>query len=271
MNFTAPLECRHISAGYSLPILKNVDLQLNSGELTILIGPNGCGKSTLLKALSNRLALSCGSVLLNSKRIKEWPTKQLAQQLGVLPQHPLAPEELTVKELVSLGRFPYQGLLSGNKKDAYCIEDAMNLAQVSEFANSPIDQLSGGQRQRCWIAMVLAQETDVLLLDEPTSYLDLKVQVELLQLLQQLAKNKQYAIGIVMHELNLAAAFADKLVMMKEGQVQAQGCVQHVFTEANLSRVFDLEAQVVTDAHSGKPFCIPNIKSHSAELALVGS
>jgi iron complex transport system ATP-binding protein len=269
--FRQPLTSHQLTAGYGKPIVHNVDIRLEPGQLTILVGANGCGKSTLLKALARTLVPQQGQVLLYGRDIQHQPSKQVAQQLGLLPQSPIAPENLTVRELVALGRFPYQSFWSNQDQDKSKIAEAMVMANVMALSNVLVDQLSGGQRQRCWIAMALAQDTNVLLLDEPTTYLDLKVQVELMQLLQRLSRDKNCAMAIVMHELNLAAAFADKLVMMKEGRIIQQGQPQDIFTEENLAEVFQLDAQVIIDSHANKPFCIPRVGPKPSAIAMVGS
>ncbi|MDX1635432.1 MAG: ABC transporter ATP-binding protein [Marinobacter sp.] len=239
-------------------VLAGVDFRLEPGKLTILLGPNGCGKSTLLKTMARTLSPDRGQVLLNGQAIHQQSTRTVARRLGLLPQSPAAPDGLTVRELVALGRFPYQSLMrQWSRRDQVAVETAMAQAAVTEFADRPVDQLSGGQRQRCWIAMVLAQETELLLLDEPTTFLDLKVQVDLLELLLSLAHEHGRTLLVVLHDLNLAAAYADTLVMMQAGRICYQGEAEKVFTEASLAEVFDLEARVILDPDSGRPVCLP--------------
>lgn len=253
------LEGIGLSVGYgTTTVLDNVDLAIPTGQITILIGPNGCGKSTLLKAMSRILKPSHGSVLLDGKDIHRLDTKSVAARLGLLPQGPIAPEGLTVRELVAQGRFPHQTLLrQWSRADEDAVNGAMAIAGVTDFADRGVDTLSGGQRQRCWVAMVLAQETDLILLDEPTTFLDLKVQVDLMDLLAGLAHERGRTLVIVLHELSLAAAYADYLVMMKEGQIVSAGTPDEIFTAQRLKQVFDLDAKVLRDPDSGRLVCVP--------------
>ena len=195
------------------------------------------------------------------------PTKEVAKIMGLLPQGPIAPEGLSVKDLVAQGRFPHQSLLNQwSTDDAEAVEWAMDATNIAQFANLPIEHLSGGQRQRAWIAMVLAQDTPILLLDEPTTFLDLKIQVDIMRLLKTIVASQSKTMLIVMHELNVAAAFADYLIMMKDGQIKASGNVVTTFTEINLLTVFDLHARVIHDRESGRPVCIPEI-NHRLEIS----
>lgn len=239
-------------------ILNGIDLEVAPQQVTALLGPNGCGKSTLLKTLARTLTPMQGQVVLDGEAISHQSTRSIAQRLGILPQSPTAPAGLTVKELVALGRFPHRRLWRQNRQaDQAAIDEAMAITDVKRLAERTVDTLSGGQRQRCWIAMVLAQQTDLVLLDEPTTYLDLKVQVDLLSLLTQLAHEQNRTLLVVLHDLNLAAAYADRLVMMRDGQILQQGTPQQVFTADNLRQVFDLEARIIHDPLSGTPICVP--------------
>jgi iron complex transport system ATP-binding protein len=251
-------------AGYDTKrVLNGVDIAVAEGKLTALLGPNGSGKSTLLKTLARTLTPSAGQVYLDGKDIHRRKTRDVARQLGILPQGPIAPEGLSVRQLVTMGRFPHQGLWQKDaQQDARAVNEAMAYTHVTEFAERNVDALSGGQRQRCWIAMVLAQQTDLLLLDEPTTFLDLKVQVDLLELLSRLAHEKGRTLLLVLHDLNLAAAYADHLVMMRDGQIVTSGAPDEVFTAANLKRVFDLDAQVIQDPETGRPVCVPRPAAH---------
>ncbi|MCK0753827.1 ABC transporter ATP-binding protein [Chromohalobacter japonicus] len=251
-----------LCAGYeSRRVLDGVDLTVAEGKLTVLLGANGSGKSTLLKTLARTLIPSAGQVCLDGKDIHRRNTREVAQRLGILPQGPVAPEGLTVRQLVGMGRFPHQRLWRQDaEQDARAIREAMAYADVTEFAERSVDALSGGQRQRCWIAMVLAQETDLILLDEPTTFLDLKVQVDLLELLSRLAHEHGRTLLLVLHDLNLAAAYADQLVMMHEGQIVTRGTPEEVFTATNLKHVFDLDAHVLEDPETGSPICVPHKK-----------
>ncbi|ERL51929.1 ABC transporter ATP-binding protein [Halomonas huangheensis] len=248
-----------LHAGYeSRHVLDNVDLSIAEGKVTVLLGPNGSGKSTLLKTLARTLKPSSGRVVLDGEDIHRSSSREVACRLGILPQGPTAPEGLTVRQLVTMGRFPHQRLWRRDSvEDERAIADAMAYTDVTDFAERGVDALSGGQRQRCWIAMVLAQNTDLILLDEPTTFLDLKVQVDLLELLTRLAHEHGRTLLVVLHDLNLAAAYADQLVMMREGRIVESGTPDEVFTAANLKRVFDLNAEVIRDPHSGSLICVP--------------
>lgn len=263
-------ECLY--AGYDAQaVLNGVDINVEEGKLTVLLGPNGSGKSTLLKTLARTLSPTAGHVYLDGKDIHRSNTREVAKRLGILPQGPVAPEGLSVKQLVGMGRFPHQGLWQKNaQQDAEAIREAMAYTQVTAFAERSVDALSGGQRQRCWIAMVLAQQTDLILLDEPTTFLDLKVQVDLLELLSRLAHEKGRTLLLVLHDLNLAATYADRLVMMRDGQIITSGAPSDVFTTTNLKRVFDLDAHVIHDTESGSPICVPRKRRQSiTESAVV--
>lgn len=251
--------CRAISAGYGGQlILDDVSFGAAAGQITALVGPNGCGKSTLLKVLARILRPSAGSVSLLGEDLSRLPTRKIAQRMALLPQGPIAPEGLTVKELVAQGRFPHQTLLrQWTSGDAAAVEEAMALTDVAALADRPVATLSGGQRQRCWIAMVLAQDTDVILLDEPTTFLDLRVQVDIMSLLHRIAAEKRRTLVVVLHELNFAAAYADRIVMMRAGQIACEGTPTETFSSQTLDRVFDLDAQVIADPETGRPVCIP--------------
>ncbi|WP_280569869.1 ABC transporter ATP-binding protein [Chromohalobacter sp. 296-RDG] len=251
-----------LCAGYeSRRVLDGVDLAVAEGKITVLLGPNGSGKSTLLKTLARTLIPSAGRVCLDGEDIHRRNTREVAQRLGILPQGPSTPEGLTVRQLVGMGRFPHRRLWrQDTAQDARAIREAMAYADVTAFAERSVDALSGGQRQRCWIAMVLAQETDLILLDEPTTFLDLKVQVDLLELLSRLAHEHGRTLLLVLHDLNLAAAYADQLVMMREGHIVTSGAPEDVFTATNLKHVFDLNAHVLEDPETGSPICVPHKK-----------
>lgn len=253
------LRGHRLHAGYDDgPVLEDIDIAVPDGRMTVLVGPNGSGKSTLLKSLARTLAPLGGQVLLDGADIHRSRARDVACKMGILPQGPNAPEGLTVRELVALGRFPHQRFWQQwSRADAQAIEDAMSTAGVAPFADRAIDRLSGGQRQRCWIAMVLAQQTDLILLDEPTTFLDLKVQIDLLELLTRLAHEAGRTLLLVLHDLNLAAAYADWLVMMRDGRIACRGTPNDVFTAARLKEVFELDARVIRDAETGRPVCVP--------------
>ncbi|WP_111495119.1 ABC transporter ATP-binding protein [Marinobacter bohaiensis] len=255
------LEGRGLEVTYGdRAVLHGVDFQVADGEVTVLLGPNGSGKSTLLKTLARTIDPRAGQVILDGEGIHGQSTLSVARRLGLLPQSPTAPEGLTVRELVGLGRFPYQSLWKQwTRRDEAAVLEAMDTAGVSALADRPVDALSGGQRQRCWIAMVLAQQTDLILLDEPTTFLDLKVQVELLELLVRLAHDHGRTLLMVLHDLNLAATYADTLVMLKAGRVEHVGSPAEVFTADRLKHVFDLDSHIIHDPHSGRPVCVPRV------------
>lgn len=268
---TLRLTAEYLTAGYNeAVILDQVNFEVPDGQVTVLVGPNGSGKSTLLKALARILMPRQGQVLLDGQDIHHSKTREVAQKLGLLPQGPIAPEGLTVRELVAQGRFPHQNIFrQWSSEDERAINEAMAVANVTEFADRPVDDLSGGQRQRCWIAMVLAQETDLILLDEPTTFLDLKVQVDLMNLLVRLAHETNRTLVVVLHELNLAAAYADHLVMMREGAIVEKGSPDEIFSSANLKAVFDLDAHVIRDPHSHRLICVPammSVVNHEIEV-----
>ncbi|MEL6229288.1 MAG: ABC transporter ATP-binding protein [Cyanobacteria bacterium J06627_3] len=253
------LSTRKLTLAYdSKPIIKGLDLAIPAGKITVLVGPNGCGKSTLLKGLGRLLKPQQGVVYLDSTSIFKLPTKKVAQQLGLLPQGPTAPEGLTVRELVAQGRYPYQNWLQQwSEDDEKEVEAALAITELQEFSERPVDSLSGGQRQRAWIAMTLAQNTRILLLDEPTTFLDLAHQIEVLDLLYDLNQKEGRTIVMVLHELNQACRYGDHLIAMKDGDVYAQGKPDSVMTEALVRDVFGLDCQIVSDPVAGTPLCIP--------------
>lgn len=254
----ALLRTDNLTVGYQQPVVFDTDLTIQPGKLTALIGPNGCGKSTLLKCMARILPPTQGQVMLNGDNIHRMSTKHVAQKMALLPQGPVAPEGLTVRELVAQGRYPHQSLLrQWSQADESAVVEAMAMTDTLELADRPVDSLSGGQQQRCWIAMVLAQQTPIILLDEPTTFLDMRVQVDLLNLLTRLAHDHGRTLVVVLHELNLAAAFADHLILMKQGRVQAQGRADEVFTQQHLADVFGLEAHIIEDPYSGRRMCVP--------------
>lgn len=259
------LQVEGVTTGYQKPVVFDANVTIPTGKMTALIGPNGCGKSTLLKCMARLLKPHQGEVRLHGSPVHQQPTALVAKQLALLPQGPTAPEGLTVRALVAQGRYPHQSLFrQWSEQDQIAVESAMVMTDTLAIADRPIAELSGGQRQRCWIAMVLAQETPVILLDEPTSYLDMRVQVDLLNLLTSLAHNQGRTLVVVLHELNLAAAFADHLVLMKAGRIQTQGTADEVFTEQHLADVFGLKAHVIKDPYSGRPMCVPKNIPQSA-------
>ncbi len=253
------LEAGNITAGYDKKIIiDDVDIVIPSNKISVIIGANACGKSTLLKTLARLIVPASGKILLDGKEIKAFPPKQLAQLLGLLPQAPVVPEGITVADLVARGRFPYQTFLKGmGKKDYDAVEEALDIMGITELANRSVDELSGGQRQRVWIAMALAQQTDILLLDEPTTYLDITYQVEILDLLTDLNRKRGTTIVMVLHDINLSARYADHIFAVRNGKLVAQGAPSEVITEEMIQQVFGLSCTVIKDPVSGSPFIVP--------------
>lgn len=238
-------------------IITELHLAIPTGKITALVGPNGCGKSTLLRGLARLLSPRCGHVYLDGKAIHTMSSKTLAKQLGILPQSPNAPEGLTVRELVAQGRYPHQHWFQQwSATDEAITAAAMTTTNILDLADRPLDTLSGGQRQRAWIAMTLAQETDILLLDEPTTYLDLAYQIEVLDLLRELNETGR-TIVMVLHDLNQACRYAHHLVAMRDGRIWGQGAPASIMTERMVAEVFRLNARIIVDPVSGAPLCIP--------------
>jgi iron complex transport system ATP-binding protein len=239
-------------------VVDGLDLEIVDGTVTTLIGPNGCGKSTLLRALGRLMPVRRGRVLLDGRRIDKLPTREVARVLGVLPQAPVAPEGLTVGDLVARGRHPHQAWYrQWSSDDEDIVAEALAWTGMAELADRRIDALSGGQRQRVWISMALAQGTEVLLLDEPTTYLDLAHQVDVLELVERLNRERGRTVVMVLHDLNLAARYADRLVAMKDGKLVASGPPDEVLTPDLLREVFGLEAEVIPDPTTGTPLVLP--------------
>lgn len=253
------LTTRKLTLAYDkVPIVENLSAAIPTGKITALVGPNGCGKSTLLRGLARLLKPQSGVVYLDGESIAKLPTRDVAKRLGVLPQAPVAPEGLTVRELVAQGRYPHQSWLQQwSQDDEALTEQALSMTDMQELGDRPLDTLSGGQRQRAWIAMTLAQDTDILLLDEPTTFLDLAHQLEVLDLLYDLNQTQRHTIVMVLHDLNQASRYADYLLVMRQGKIFAQGTPAEVMTEAMVQEVFGLESRVVDDPVVGTPMCIP--------------
>ncbi|NEB79144.1 ABC transporter ATP-binding protein [Streptomyces sp. SID14478] len=253
------LSARDLTLAYEdRTVVHDLELALPDGEVTVIVGPNACGKSTTLRALGRLLKPAGGSVLLDGKSLASVPTKKIAQQIGLLPQSPVAPEAISVADLVSRGRQPHQSWWQQwSEADEKAVTEAMERTDVAALAERNVDELSGGQRQRVWIAMALAQETDILLLDEPTTFLDISHQVEVLDLVRQLNHDKGRTIALVLHDLNQAARYADHLVAMKEGRIVAEGAPAKVVTAELVREVFGLECVVVPDPVTGSPLVVP--------------
>ncbi|OIJ19055.1 ABC transporter [Anaerobacillus alkalidiazotrophicus] len=240
-------------------IIKELDLEIPKGEITVFIGGNGCGKSTLLRSISRLLKPKTGSVFLDGKEITTIPAKEVAKKMAILPQSPIAPEGLTVYQLVKQGRYPYQSWIKQwTKADEKKVQNALRVTRLIEFKDRAIDELSGGQRQRAWIAMTLAQDTDIILLDEPTTYLDMTHQIEILDLLFELNEKENRTIIMVLHDLNLACRYAHNIVALKNGAIFAKGKPENVITLEMVKQVFDMECQILKDPLFGTPLCIPH-------------
>ena len=265
MTIERTLTAESVTLGYGdRTIVDSLDLALPPGRVTAIVRANACGKSTLLKAMARLLTPSAGQVLLDGKSIHRLPTKQVARVLGLLPQSPIAPDGIAVSDLVSRGRHPHQGALSRwTSTDDAAVARALEATDVTHLADRPVDELSGGQRQRVWIAMALAQETDVLLLDEPTTFLDISHQIDVLDLLTDLNRDRGTTVAMVLHDLNLAARYADHLVAMAQGEVIAAGDPSDVLTEGTVRRVFGLDSRVVPDPLTGRPMVVPIGRHHT--------
>jgi iron complex transport system ATP-binding protein len=258
-NGPARLVADHVTLAYDGRIVVDrLDLALTEGSFTAIVGPNGCGKSTVLRALGRLLRPAAGQILLDGRSIARTPTREVARVLGLLPQTPVAPDGLTVAELVARGRHPHQSWLrQWSRDDEAVVAEALTWTDLSELADRPVDELSGGQRQRAWISMALAQGTDLLLLDEPTTYLDLSHQIDVLELVGRLHAERGRTVVVVLHDLNLAARYAQRLVAMKDGVLVASGTPAEVLTEELLAEVFELEARVLPDPVTGTPMVVP--------------
>jgi iron complex transport system ATP-binding protein len=244
-------------------VVHGIDLTVPTGAATVVVGANGCGKSTLLRGLGRLLRPSAGRVTLDGRDIASLGTKRLAAELGLLPQQPVAPEGITVGDLVGRGRYPHQGAFRRwTSEDTAVVAHALAATGTHDLADRRMDELSGGQRQRVWIAMALAQQTGVLLLDEPTTYLDVAHQVEVLDLLASVNRESGTTIVMVLHDLNMAARYADHLVALTGGRLHAAGDPASVLTEDCVRAVFGLDSQVITDPTSGKPLMLPLGRHH---------
>lgn len=238
-------------------IIKNISIQIPDQQMTTIIGPNGCGKSTLLKAMTRIISYQSGAVILDGKKIAEENTQDLARKLAILPQNPDSAKGLTVGELVSYGRFPYQnGFGRLTKRDYEVIEWALEVTGTIDYKYRNVDSLSGGQRQRVWIAMALAQETDIIFLDEPTTYLDMAHQLEVLELLKKLNIEQNRTIIMVLHDINQAARFSDFIIALKDGKIVKAGSSEEVVQPDVLRDVFHIDALIGRDPRTNKPICI---------------
>lgn len=238
--------------------LNGLSVTIPDGQITAIIGPNACGKSTLLRSLARLQTPSAGQALIDGKPVHKQRSKMVARELAIMAQSPVAPDGILVRDLVARGRTPYQSpLRQWSKADAAAVDAALDLTGITALADRAVDHLSGGQRQRVWIAMALAQTTDILLLDEPTTYLDLPHQIELLELISKLKQDTGRSIVMVLHDINLAARYADHLIAMKAGQIIATGPASEVITPPRMDEVFGLKCQVIADPVHGTPHIIP--------------
>lgn len=258
INESAQIQVEQLDVAYEHNlIIKNMNLSIPKGKITMIIGSNGCGKSTLLKTIARIIKPKAGTIKINGKSIKEQAPKDIAKEMAVLPQSPKAPSGLLVRELVSYGRFPYQSAMSGMSEHDYKVVDwALSVTGMKDFAEKSVDEVSGGQRQRAWIAMALAQETNILVLDEPTTYLDMSHQLEILLLLQKLNREQNRTIVMVLHELNNATRFADHIIGVKEGKVVFEGQPKDVITEENLKKLYGIKAKLQMDETGSYPICV---------------
>ncbi|WP_431951318.1 ABC transporter ATP-binding protein [Actinacidiphila sp. bgisy167] len=261
MSRTSRLAARELTLAYEdRTVVDGLDLEIPDGSVTVIVGPNACGKSTLLRALGRLLKPRSGTVLLDGEELSRLPGRQIARTVGVLPQSPTPPDGITVADLVARGRQPHQRWWQQwSEADERAVAEALEHTGTADLADRPVDELSGGQRQRVWIAMALAQETDLLLLDEPTTYLDIAHQVEVLDLVRRLNHRRGRTVVAVLHDLNQAARYADHLIAMKAGRIVAQGAPRDVVTAELVHEVFGLSSVVVPDPVTGSPLVVPGV------------
>ncbi|BCB05525.1 ABC transporter ATP-binding protein [Bacillus sp. KH172YL63] len=253
-------------------IIEELDISIPKGEITVFIGGNGCGKSTLLRSMARLLKPAQGSVMLDAEAIARLSTKEVARKMAILPQSPTAPEGLTVLQLVKQGRYPHQTWLNTwSHKDEEIVQNALKATKMEELQHRKVDELSGGQRQRAWIALTLAQDTDIILLDEPTTYLDLTHQIEILDLLFELNEQEERTIVMVLHDLNLACRYAHNIVAIRDKKIYAQGKPEDVISCELVKNVFDMDCQVSRDPLFGTPLCIPFGKGRCIMDSTVGT
>ncbi|GAB2935205.1 ABC transporter ATP-binding protein [Micromonospora polyrhachis] len=252
-------------------VAEHLDVTIPDNSFTVIVGPNACGKSTLLRALSRMLRPQAGAVYLDGRQITTYPARELARQLGLLPQTPIAPDGITVVDLVARGRYPHQTVWrQWSREDERVVHESMVATGVTDLAQRRVDELSGGQRQRVWLAMALAQRTDLLLLDEPTTFLDITHQIEVLDLCADLQEAGRTLVA-VLHDLNQACRYATHIIAMRDGRVVAEGVPAEVVDAELVRRVFDLDCEVITDPQSGGPLVVPVARRRARSAALVGA
>ncbi|MBD7914718.1 ABC transporter ATP-binding protein [Clostridium sp. Sa3CUN1] len=252
------ISVKNLSVAYeSNTIIEDMNLSIPKGKISIIIGANGCGKSTLLKTIARINKPKNGDIFINDKNIKRVKEKDIAKDVAFLPQGPVCPSGLTVRELVAFGRFPHQKMIGGlNNHDKEVIDWAIKETGLSEFADREVENLSGGQRQRAWIAMTLAQETEIIMLDEPTTYLDMSYQLEVLEVLQRLNREKKITVVIVLHELNNACRFADNIIGLKKGKLICEGRPIDVINKENLKEIYGIDARLQLSEDGKYPICM---------------
>lgn len=251
------ISVKNLSVAYeNNTIIEDLNLSIPKGKVSIIIGANGCGKSTLLKTIARINKPKNGDIFINNKNIKKIKEKSIAKEVAFLPQGPVCPSGLTVRELVAYGRFPHQKIIGGlNNHDKEVIDWVIEETGLIEFANREVENLSGGQRQRAWIAMILAQETDIIMLDEPTTYLDMSYQLEVLEVLQKLNKEKNITVVIVLHELNNACRFADNIIGLKKGKIICEGKPIDVINKETLKKIYGIDARLKPSESGEYPVC----------------
>ncbi|MFC5833215.1 ABC transporter ATP-binding protein [Nonomuraea insulae] len=265
---TARLSGTGLTLAYDQRVVAtDLSVEIPDESFTVIIGPNACGKSTLLRALARMLKPKTGAVHLDGSVITSLPSKEVARRLGLLPQSSIVPDGITVTDLVARGRYPHQRLMrQWSKADESAVADAMRATDVTELADRIVDELSGGQRQRVWLAMALAQETPILLLDEPTTFLDISHQIEVLDLCAELHEEGRTMVA-VLHDLNQACRYATHLIVMREGTIVAEGDPTEIVTPELVHQVFDLRCEIIQDPQSGTPLIVPEARRRASAPA----